>query len=284
MHQAEDVMHPPPGADLEAEYNNRARVPGHMAVMRAWADAAADFRAPHPPEVIAYGSGEREAMDLFTPPGGRSGATVMFIHGGYWQALDRSWFSHLARGLNAHGVALAIPSYDLCPGVRIGDILEQMRAACAVLHGRTSGRIIASGHSAGGHLSACLLATDWAGRGLPKALVPAAYSISGLFDLKPLVPTSLNTALRLDAAEAEALSPVRWPAPADLVLDAVFGAAESEEFVRQSRMIAEVWGGAGVATRYEAIEAADHFTVLAPFADPASPQVARLVELAMANG
>lgn len=255
--------------DLEAEYNNRARVPEHPAIIASWVSDAAAYREAKPPRVIAYGAGEREKMDLFEAGGGPS---VMFIHGGYWQALDRSFFSHMARGLNAHGVTLAVPSYDLCPNVRVGDIVEQMRAACAALHRETKAPVIASGHSAGGHLSACLLATE--------AHVPAAYAISGLFELAPLIPTSLNGALRLDEAEANALSPLSWPAPEGKVLDAIVGGEESGEFLRQSRAIADVWGEDGVETHVEALAGANHFTVIAPLADPASPMVARLRELA----
>lgn len=257
--------------DLEAEYNNRTRVPEHPAIIAGWAQDAAAYRDHKPPRVIAYGSGEREKMDVFEAGGG---ANVMFIHGGYWQALDRSFFSHMARGLNAKGVTVAVPSYDLCPHVRIGDIVEQMRAACLALHKATNAAVIASGHSAGGHLAACLLATE--------AHVPAAYAISGVFDLAPLMPTSLNAALRLDRAEADALSPLYWPAPEGKVLEAVVGATESSEFLRQSRAIADAWGEDGVETHVEALAGANHFTVIAPLADSASPMVARLRDLARA--
>lgn len=258
--------------DLEAEYNNRARVPEHPAIIASWAADAAAYREANPPRVIAYGGREREKMDVFNA--GDGGASVMFIHGGYWQALDRSFFSHLARGLNAHGVRVAVPSYDLCPNVGVGAIIEQMRAACAALHEESGAPVIASGHSAGGHLAACLLALD--------AHVPAAYAISGVFDLAPLVPTSLNHALLLDDAEAKALSPLFWPAPDGKVLDAVVGGDESREFLRQSRDMADTWGADGVITRYEAIAGANHFTVIAPLADAASPMVARLRDLARA--
>src|SRR5262245_61111314 len=116
--------------DLEAEYNNRARVPEHPAIIACWASDAAAYRDAKPPRVIAYGAGERAKMDVSEAGGGPS---VIFIHCGYWQSLDRSFFSHMARGLNERGVTVAVPSYDLCPHVRIGDIVEQMRAACAAL-------------------------------------------------------------------------------------------------------------------------------------------------------
>jgi arylformamidase len=175
----------------------------------------------------------------------------------------------MARGLNALGVSVAVPSYDLCPNVRIGDIVEQMRAACAALHGEINAPVIASGHSAGGHLSACLLATE--------AHVPAAYAISGLFDLTPLIHTSINLALRMDEAEAQALSPLFWPAPQGKTLDAVVGQFESEAFVVQSQCIVADWEG--VNTLYDVTPDANHFTVIAPLADANSAMCARILEL-----
>lgn len=187
----------------------------------------------------------------------------------------------MAQGLNAHGVTVAIPGYDLCPQVRIGDIVEEIRAACRELH-RFEKHLVVAGHSAGGHLAACMLATNWAAvdEKLPPGFVSAAYAISGLFDLKPLLGTTVNGALRMDEAEAELLSPLAFAPPRGLVLDAVVGGDESAEYLRQSRTIAERWAAAGVATRYEAIEGANHFTVIAGLADPNSAMTRRLVELA----
>src|SRR5262249_38424203 len=146
------------------------------------------------------------------------------------------------------------------------------RAACGTLHRETGKPILAFGHSAGGHLSACLLATE--------AHVPAAYAISGLFELRPLVPTSINGALKLNDEEADNLSPLLWPAPEGKMLDAVVGGAESSEYHRQSRVMADTWGADGVITRYEEIAGANHFTVIAPLTNPDSSMCARLKELA----
>ena len=265
--------------DYEVEYNNRARVPENPMVMAGWARDAAAYRAHCPPRVISYGSGPRNTIDLFAADG--EGPIVVFIHGGYWQALDGSTFSHCARGLNAHGISVAVPTYDLCPDVGVADIVQQMRAATCALAGLGQ-RLVISGHSAGGHLAACMLATDWSAldAALPHDLVIAAYAISGLFDLVPLVETSINKALRLDAASAKAASPLFWNAPQGARLDAVVGERESAEYFRQSRTIVEQWGRAGVATRFDVIADANHFTAIAPLADPDSPMVARLKQLA----
>jgi arylformamidase len=190
-------------------------------------------------------------------------------------------FSHMARGLNAHGVAVAVVGYDLCPHVTIADIIEQIRHACLFLWLRTKQRLLVYGHSAGGHLAGAMLATDWPTL-YPKAgeLVPAAYSISGVFDLAPLVGISVNQDLRLTSQSAQEASPLTWPAPKGRTFDAVVGGLEASEFLRQSKTIVDTWGKNGVATRYEAIDGANHFTVIGALADPESAMVKRLAELA----
>jgi arylformamidase len=266
--------------DYEVEYNNRARVPEHPALIAGWARDANAWREREGFQTISYGSGARHTIDVFESRG--EGDLVVFIHGGYWQALDGSFFSHLAAGLNAHGVSVAIPSYDLCPQVSIDDIIAQMRMAAREL-ARLGRRLVVSGHSAGGHLAACLMATDWRSvdPALPQHLVKAAYTISGLFDLGPLVKTSVNNALGLDVAAASQASPLFWPMPSHGSLDAAVGEDESAEYFRQSRMIVGAWGRDGFETRFAEVPGANHFTAIAPLADPGSPMTQRLLELAL---
>ncbi len=273
--------------DYEAEYNNRARVPEHPQIFAAWVRAAAAYRnaavtARRAELGIRYGASARQTIDLFFPPEGDAAPLALFIHGGYWRSLEPSSFSHLARGLNGRGVAVAVAGYDLCPQVGIADIVDQMRHACLYLWRRRGRPMLVFGHSAGGHLAACMLATDWkaAAPEISVDLVPAAYSISGLFDLAPLVGVTMNQDLRLDAEEARRVSPLFWPAPAGRIFDAVVGALESSEFLRQSRIIAEAWGKAGVATRYEAVPQTNHFTVLDALTNAQSAMVSRLAMLA----
>ena len=267
--------------DYEVEYNNRARVPENPAIIAGWARDAQSYRDVRHgrSEVLAYGTGERHRIDLFSGDG--AGAIVVFIHGGYWQALDGSFFSHLAGGLNAHGIDVAVPSYDLCPAVTVADIIEEMQSAMREL-AKLGRPLVVSGHSAGGHLAACMLATDWRAldAALPEQLVTAAYAISGLFDLRPLVSTSINRALALDDAAAKAASPLFWKPPALGSIDAVVGGAESAEYFRQSWIIVDAWSKAGCAARFGAIADANHFTAIAPLADAGSPMTLRLKQLA----
>jgi arylformamidase len=265
--------------DLEVEYNNRARVPENPALIAGWARDASAYREAHPSwHVIPYGEGKRHTIDFF--PAANDGPIVVFIHGGYWQALDASFFSHLAGGLNAHGISVAVPSYDLCPAVSVGDIIEQMRTMTRVL-AKLGRPLVMSGHSAGGHLAACMLATEWRAldAALPADLVGAVYAISGLFDLGPLVRTSVNIPLLLNDLSAREVSPLFWPAPTRGSLDAVVGGEESAEYFRQSRTIVDVWG-ITIPTRYEVLAGANHFTAIAGMADPQSPMTLRLKQLA----
>jgi arylformamidase len=268
--------------DYETEYDNRARVPEHPQIFAGWAKDSEAYRAriaASRQARISYGATPREIIDLFDV---RPDAPLaVFIHGGWWRNFEPALFSHLAAGLNAHGIGLALPGYNLCPQVSIADIIEEIRRALLALWRRYRKRMLVLGHSAGGHLTAALMATDWPARdaAAPTDLVPAGYAISGVFDLVPLVQVSMNRDLRLDDGDAREVSPVLWRAPRGCMLDAVVGALESNEFLRQSRIIADGWGTAGVVTRYEEIAGANHFTVLDPLTDPDSAMVARLIAL-----
>jgi arylformamidase len=272
--------------DYEVEYNNRARVPEHADIFARWVRDAEDYRDLAMQERraelgLAYGESPRQFIDLFSAkPGDATAPLALFVHGGYWRSLDPSMFSHMARGLNARGISVAVVGYDLCPQVTIAEIIEQIRHACLFVWLRTGQRMLVYGHSAGGHLAGAMVATDWQAL-YPKAgdLVPAAYSISGVFDLTPLVGVTMNEELKLDVESARAASPLTWPAPKGQVFDAVVGSLESSEFLRQSRVIAETWSKGGAQTRYEAIAGMNHFTIIDALTDPQSAMVGRLVEL-----
>jgi arylformamidase len=268
------------GIDYEKEYDNRGRVPEHPEIFARWEREAKAHRAKATEVGIAYGSSPRQTFDIFSA--GTKAPLALFIHGGWWRSLEPSMFSQLAKGPNAHGVTVAVAGYSLCPHVTIATIIEEMRAASLALWRKYHQRIFVFGHSAGGHLAACLLATDWTALAAdaPADLVPAAYAISGVFDLAPLVHVSQNADLRLDAKSAHAVSPLHWRVPAGRKFDAVVGALESSEFLRQSRIVAEQWKAAGVETRYADIAGANHFTVVDPLTDAESAMTRRVAEMA----
>ena len=272
--------------DLETEYSPRVTVTDHAEIFARWAREAENYRADMlksgKAELgLSYGDTPRQFIDLFLPAAGETAPLVMFIHGGYWRAMDPSFHSHMARGLNERGFAVAVVGYDLVPIVTIADIIEQIRHACAFLWLRFGCRFLVSGHSAGGHLTAAMVATDWQKLWpkVPSDLVPAGYAISGVFDVTPLVNTSMNQDFRLDAAEARRISPIFWPVPPGRTLDATVGDLESSEFKRQSRSMADAWQQAKAETRYAELPG-NHFTVIEALVDPKNAMVARMAELA----
>ena len=278
--------------DFEAEYNNRIRVPAWQTLTTRTAELSAAYRAECAARgtselAVAYGSDPRHRYDVFRAEAERplgAGPLCVFIHGGYWQRGDRADASFVARHLNAAGVDVVLPSYRLCPAVRVADIVEDLRGCLASLWARTGRRPVVVGHSAGGHLAAAMLATDWPARGadLPADLVRAAMPISGAFDPTALLSTSLNEALRLTADEATALNIAQWKAPAGADLVAVVGGGESGEFLRQTLDLVAIWSAAGIAAEAVVVPNANHFTVLQPFEQASSAMLRRILQLARA--
>jgi arylformamidase len=207
---------------------------------------------------------------------------VVYIHGGYWQRGDRKEYSFVARELNANGISVAIPSYSLCPAASVMEIIDEMTLCVAALWKKLRRRPLVIGHSAGGHLTAAMLANDWARvAGVPADLVRAGYGLSGVYDLAPLIDTSLNEALHLSSGTARVASPVFRPAPPKgRRFIAAVGGDESAEFLRQSRVIAETWEQAGLLTENEVVPGTNHFTVVEELIRPGSPMLTRIIALA----
>jgi arylformamidase len=272
--------------DYEAEYNNRRRVPEHVAISERWRADSAAYRSMAGDMARAdldqaYGPAERQQYDLFCSGTPRA-PLVAYMHGGYWQWGDRTGHSRLANELNAHGVDVALASYSLCPTVSVIDIIVEIRMFLAALWARTRTHPVVVGHSAGGHLAAAMVATDWGTvADVPEDLVRSGVAISGLFDLEPLITTSMNDVLRLDRETARAASPQFWAPPRrEREFIAVAGELESSEFLRQSRDIVEYWSAAGLQTEYVESIGKNHYTVLDELTQPTSGLFARVLTMA----
>ena len=264
---------------LDAQYNNRARVPDHAAVMARWAQASALARsaAAGAQLDVRYGEGAGETLDIF-PAAQPNAPVLVFIHGGYWRGLDKADHSFIAPSFNADGAAVVVPNYALCPAVSIELITLQMAAAVAWVWRHAAGfgadpsRIALVGHSAGGHLVAMLLCCRWkeVDDELPAQPVSGALSLSGLYDLEPLRHTPMLQAdLQLSPSSVARLSPAFFPRPKGAKLYAAVGLDESEEFLRQNTLIRDVWGPTAVPV-CETVPSSNHFTVLNQLADPRS--------------
>lgn len=267
--------------DLAAEYNNRALVPDHAEIISRWHREAAAYRAVADGELdVPYGARPRNRMDIFPGRGGAGDdALVVFIHGGYWRSFDKSAFSHVAGPANAAGLDVVVPGYTLCPDVSLADIIDEIRQCCLSLFARFERRLVLTGHSAGGHLAAAMAATDWQLFGAPPDLVKSCLSISGIFDLRPLLVTSYNDDLRLTAGDAMAASPLFWPMPNRLAFDSWVGGEESFEFLRQARSLAAAWAGLGLDSRYTAVPGENHFSIGDALSRPHHALTQRLIEL-----
>lgn len=250
--------------DWEDAYANAANIAGGEKWPDAWTGPAADFRQLSSKSArldIPYGDHRREAMDLFLPKETPKGLFV-FVHGGFWIRLDKSYWSHLAAGAVAAGWAVVMPSYPLCPEVRVRDIAQCVARAVTLAASQVDGPIRLAGHSAGGQIVTRLAC---GGTGLPEAVldrVDRIMSISGLHDLRPLLRTQLNETIGLDNTEAIAESPALLEPAVDVPVICWVGANERSEFVRQNALLANVWRGLGLAT--EAVEEPDrhHFDVI----------------------
>lgn len=268
--------------DLAGEYNNRALVPDHADIIARWHRDAAAYRGVQGGELdVSYGARPRNRVDLFPGRGGGgTGPVIVFIHGGYWRSFDKSIFSHVAGPANAAGFDVAVPSYTLCPEVTVADIIDELRQCCLFLARRFGRPLLVTGHSAGGHLAACMAATEWPLYGARPDLIRACLAVSGLFDLRPLMATPYNVDLRLSPAEAMAASPLFWPVPNRIPFDSWVGAEETFEFRRQARSLAAAWAGLGLPCGYEELAGENHFSVGDLLARPDHPMTRRLLELA----
>lgn len=260
--------------DLDDAYANGAYIAGAADFPPRWAASAEDFRNSLHDRArldIPYGDGARHRFDLFLPEGPPKGVFV-FVHGGYWLAFDKSSWSHLAVGALAHGWAVAMPSYDLCPDVQIEDITRQVAQAVICIAAEVPDLpITLAGHSAGGHLVA---------RMLDKTLIPAEVGariemvipISPLADLLPLLRTSMNDKFHMDCDSAKAESPVemldRYPAEVTVWV----GAEERPAFLDQAQWLADAWHADHVIALGK-----HHFNVVEPLADPDSDLVHLIV-------
>ncbi|MEO9632375.1 MAG: alpha/beta hydrolase [Sulfitobacter sp.] len=251
---------------LDDAYANAAYIDGADGFPPRWEKEAEAFRASLGARAqlnVRYGPSDRQKFDFFQPEGVSRG-TVVFVHGGYWKAFDKSYWSHLAAGPLARGYAVAMPSYDLCPDVRISEISTQIAAALTEVANRTQGAIVLSGHSAGGHLVARMTDPLLLGAEV-RDRITRIVPISPVADLVPLLQTQMNETLRLDEAEAEAESPMNMTPPHGVDVTVWVGAQERPAFLEQAENFARSWGAKQVVA-----EGKHHFDVIDPLAEPDS--------------
>jgi len=256
--------------DFDDAYANAEHIADAASFPPAWTSSAQEFRDALGERAtldISYGADPREKLDIFMPVTSPRGL-VVFVHGGYWKAFDKSFWSHLARGAVDKGMAVAVPSYTLCPDARIGAITVQIARAVETAAAKVEGPIALAGHSAGGHLVSRMICENTPLDDAVSSRIKNVVSISGVHDLRPLLKTKINQILKLDATEANDESPALLQPRSNARVVCWVGADELSEFVRQNSLLAERWRDAGASTAVVEEHGRHHFNVIDALGDP----------------
>lgn len=261
--------------DWDDAYANGANIAGGDRWPAAWLEPSQAFRdrmsaAGRARLDLAYGERPRNRFDLFLPEGTPKGL-VVYVHGGYWRAFDKSVWSHLAAGAVDSGYAVAMPSYTLCPEARIAAIAAEVARAIEAAAAMVDGPLMLTGHSAGGHLATRMLTATSPLAASLLARVRNTVSISGVHDLRPIMATAMNRDLHIDEAEAVAESPALLRPAAGVRLTCWVGGGERAEFIRQNALLANVWTGLGAATAEVVEPDRHHFSIVDGLADAGHP-------------
>ena len=261
--------------DWDSAYTNGANIPDGNQWPDAWITPATEYRVSAQAQGtlqadISYGPHNRNRYDLFYPAAKPQGL-FLFVHGGYWLALDKSYWSHLAQGAVDAGWAVAMPSYVLCPEVDISQITQMIVDAITHAASEVDGPIVLSGHSAGGHLAASMLDKHTSLPGEIQSRIVHTVSLSGVHDLRPLLHTSMNEKLKLDSYSATVLSPALMVPVVPSRFTAWVGGNERAEFIRQSKLLGNIWRGLGAWTQCIVEPDRHHFSVIDGLMDKDSP-------------
>jgi arylformamidase len=266
-------------AALDREYNNSGKVANSAEYLARYRAESRLTRDALPARLdLRYGPNPGETLDVFLPEGAGPWPVHVFVHGGYWRALDKQDFSFVARALQPAGVLVAVINYALLPAVDMDELVRQVRASVAWLHrnaaalGGDPARLTVSGHSAGGHLVAMLMSTDWGlFAGLPADVVKAGCGISGLYDLEPMRLCFLNETLGLTMETARRNSPVHLVPEAAGPLLLPVGEREGAEYHRQTETLAAAWCRRGLTVEVMDMGGHDHFSIIAELGRHGAP-------------
>ena len=263
---------------LDRQFNNRLNVPDFDDYFRRWEQLSKEAGENFPVvKDVQYGPLQRERLDIF-PSILPLSKTLVFIHGGYWQMFDKALFHFIANGFHSCGITIAIVNYPLAPDVSMVQIVKSARNAISWLYTNISqyngnpNQIYVCGHSAGGHLAAMMMATNWrlVHAALPDNLVKGVCAISGLFNLFPVQLCYLNKVLNMDEEAAFINSPVLLEPSNACPLIVAAGGAETAEFNDQSKDLYEAWQNKGFDLQLLPLPGLHHFSIIESIIYPGS--------------
>lgn len=274
---------------LDAAYDNRGRFPDTDDCKKAQSVASDEAKAAYERKLdVRFGDGATDLVDIYFGQGTGARPIHVFFHGGYWKSNTKNDFGFVARPFVPHGVTTVVVEYPLIPSVRMDRLIDRCRASLAWVwrnaesFGGDRNKITISGHSAGGHITQMMLQTDFPsyGEGLPKDLIKAACSISGVSDLEPVRLSLQNKELQLTADEVRDFSTVNMAPKHPGPLLAVVGDMEGDEFIRQTTDLAEAWSEKGMKVEGWVMEGKHHFTTINQYLDPDSRLSRKVREMA----
>ena len=266
-----------PVEEIELQFNPRAAARNVDERVAAYAAASAATRERLDCVLdMRYGPGQKETLDI-VPADAPNAPVHLFIHGGYWRAMDKSDYTFIADVFQPAGATTVIINYDLCPAVTLDTIVAQTMRAIAWTwrniagHGGDPNRLYVSGNSAGGHLTAMALAHDWTAAGLPADIIKGAMPVTGVFDCEPVPDITVNEQVRLDRESARRLSPLRNPPRRALPVLVAVGGAEPRLWIQMSKDYAALCRTHGIECEYMELTGHDHFDASRAIGDAESP-------------
>ena len=263
-------------AALDRQYNNRLQVPDYLFYLQRWESLSRQTEKKYTSvKDIPYGELPRERLDIY-PSSLPQSKTLIYIHGGYWQRLDKSDFQFIAEAFRPYNFTTVIITYPLAPAVSLDQIALSCRKAIQWLHQNVSqyngdpDQMYVAGHSAGGHLAAMLMTMDWNRFNLSEEVIKGYCAISGLFNLTPILLSDINEVLNMDKEMAIRNSPVQLKPLTQSPLILAVGGDESDEFKDQSGELYSTWKEKGISQQLLEIPGLNHYSILETIVEPTS--------------
>jgi arylformamidase len=272
---------------LDRQYNNRLQVPEYAIHLQRWEDTSREaekkFKSLHD---IAYGDHERERLDIY-PSSKKKAKTLVFIHGGYWQKLDKSLFQFVAEAFLPYEFTIVLITYPLAPSASLDTIVASCKKAVQWIHANIHqyngdpDEVYVAGHSAGGHLAVMLMTAGGphSNTPFPAGLIKGVCAMSGLFDLEPIRISEINEIMKLDEHAVAGNSPVDLIPVCPCPMAIAVGAGESDEFIAQSEALYFSWQKHNVPMELLRLPAINHYSIVESFADKNSSLHAAMLQL-----
>jgi arylformamidase len=264
-------------AALDRQYNNRLQVPDYLFYLQRWELLSRQTEKKYTAtKDIPYGKLTGERLDIYSSSLPQS-KTLIYIHGGYWQRLNKSDFQFIAEAFRPDNLTTVILTYPLAPAVSLDQIVLSCCKAIQWVHlnitkySGDSNQMYVAGHSAGGHLTAMLMSVDWNLFNLPVKAIKGYCAISGLFNLTPIRLSDINEVLKMDKEMALRNSPVQLKPLTQAPLLLAVGADESDEFKDQSRELYASWKEKSISLEFLEIPGLNHYSILETMLEPNAP-------------